>query len=127
MSELQEINAFLRDCLKKHAKVLKPKTDSKEKFEVYGTIEAMQGKKKVDGFYFSTILSKPKDVRFYFFPLYTHADQLVPTLSDELKKQLKGKTCFHMKNLNPALEKEIKALVKKSVSLYQQDGLLAKK
>ncbi|MDG1334162.1 MAG: hypothetical protein P8P74_17650 [Crocinitomicaceae bacterium] len=123
--DLNEIRETLTSILKEHSSILKVTADTKDKFEVSGTVEAMQGKKKVDGIYFSTIMPKPKDVRFYFFPTYTHKDQL-GELPENLKKALKGKSCFHVKYMDDDLESNFKDLVKKSVELYQADGLLAK-
>ena len=121
---LAEIRQTFIDLLKDHLGQLKITADNETKFEVTGTIEAMQGKKKVDGFYFATVVPKPKDVRFYFFPTYTHRDDLIDTFSDEMKKCLKGKSCFHVKSLSPELEEEFKGLIAKAIKLYQKDGLL---
>ncbi len=123
--DVTEIQGKLIDILKEHLDVLKVTADSKDKFEVSGTIEAMQGKKKVDGIYFSTVVPKPKDVRFYFFPTYSHKEQL-GELPENLKKALKGKSCFHVKYMDDELEDNLKELVRKSVKLYQDDGLLKK-
>jgi len=121
--ELKDIRTKLVNILKEHKGDLKITSDTMEKFEVTGTIEAMQGKKKVDGYYFSTVIPKPKDVRLYFFPVYTHKEQ-IGELSDDLKKCLKGKSCFHVKKLDEQLENNFKALVAKSIELYKNDGLI---
>ena len=123
--DVNEIRGKLISILKEHLGVLKIVSDTDDKFEVSGTIEAMQGKKKVDGIYFSTVVPKPKDVRFYFFPTYSHKEQ-IGELPENLKKALKGKSCFHIKHMDDDLENNLKALVKKSVELYQKDGLLKK-
>ena len=122
---VDEIRERLISILREYPDVLRVAVDTKEKFEVTGTIEAMQGKKRVEGIYFSSVVPKPKDVRFYFFPTYTHKDQL-GELTDNLRKSLKGKSCFHIKWLNDDFENELRALVKKAVTLYQNDGLLKK-
>lgn len=82
----------------------------------------MQGKQKVDGHYFASLIPKSNDVRLYFFPIYTHADAF--TLSEELKKCLKGKSCFHIKTLSLELETEITEVVRTGVRLYKNDGLI---
>ncbi|MFK7785470.1 MAG: hypothetical protein AB8B56_10155 [Crocinitomicaceae bacterium] len=123
--DLTEIRETLTSILKEHSSVLKVVADTEVKYEVAGTVEAMQGKKKVDGIYFSSVVPKPKDVRFYFFPSYTHKDQ-IGELPENLKKALKGKSCFHVKYMDDDLEQSFRDLVKKSVGLYQADGLLAK-
>ena len=71
---LNEIQEFLKDSLTAQKPALKITKNSEESFEVTGTIEAMQGKKKVDGLYFASVVPKPKDIRLYFFPIYTHVD-----------------------------------------------------
>ena len=82
----------------------------------------MQGKQKVDGFYFGSVVPKPKDVRLCYFPIYTHPTEFAP--SDELKRCLKGKSCFHIKIISPEMDKEITEMVAKGVSLYDKDRLL---
>ena len=123
--DINEIQAKLIDILKEQIDVLKISAETENKFEVSGTIEAMQGKKKVDGIYFASVVPKPKDVRFYFFPTYTHKEQ-IGELLENLKKALKGKSCFHVKYMDDEFEDNIKELVETAVKLYQADGLLAK-
>lgn len=123
---LDEIQNFLIDSLKEHQPTLKITVDKPTQFKMTGTIPAMQGKKKVDGFYFGSIVPKPKDVRFYFFPMYTHRGELFEAQSEELKKCLKGKSCYHIKKLSPEMKTEITEMIQKAITLYQQDGLLAK-
>ena len=123
--DVKEIQERLIAILKEHLGTLKVTADTADKFEVSGTIEAMQGKKKVDGIYFSTVVPKPKDVRFYFFPTYSHKDQL-GELPENLQKALKGKSCFHIKYMDEELETNLKSMVSTSIELYQNDGLLKK-
>ena len=123
--DINEIQSKLIDILKEQIDALKISAETENKFEVSGTIEAMQGKKKVDGIYFASVVPKPKDVRFYFFPTYTHKEQ-IGELPENLKKALKGKSCFHVKYIDDEFEDNIKELVKTAVKLYQADGLLAK-
>ena len=120
-TKIADIRTRLIEILKSHQPLLKVTLDSEEKFEMTGTIEAMQGKKKVDGIYFSSVVPKPKDVRFYFFPTYTHAEEL-KEMPEALKKCLKGKSCFHIKNMDDDLESNIRNLVAKGVELYKRDG-----
>jgi len=121
-TEVGVIQNTLHKLLTIHTPPLQVRVKNETTFEVAGTKPAMQGKKKVDGYYFATVMPKPKDVRLYFFPLYTHVDEF--DLSSDLKKCLKGKTCFYIKKLSPELETEIKAMIAKGVSLYEGDGLI---
>jgi hypothetical protein len=83
----------------------------------------MQGKQKTDGHYFASLIAKPKDIRFYFFPIYTHLNAY-PEVSKELKRFLKGKSCFHIRYINEALEQEVDQLIELGIKLYQKDGLI---
>jgi len=120
--DLQEIEAFIRQLLLAQSPTLRMRKNESDVLEACGTKEAMQGKQKVDGFYFASVMPKPKDIRFYFFPLYTHSNEF--SLSSELQKMLKGKTCFHLKMLNEALQTELSLLVSQAIKIYQEDDLI---
>ena len=121
--ELIEIQEYLKSSLRKQLPTLKITKDSDASFEVSGTIEAMQGKQKVDGYYFATVVPKPKDIRLYFFPIYTHVDAF-KNISPSLRKMLKGKSCFHIKELDEEVKKDVLEMIELGVQLYQKDGLI---
>lgn len=118
-------NAFqhFRTCIGQQSNVLKIKQSKEGGFTAEGTIEAMQGKQKVEGIYFCSFLIKPKDLRFYFFPIYTHKEEF--ELSERMQKFLKGKSCFHLKQLDEEILSEVEALIEKGITVYQKNALLA--
>lgn len=122
-TDLKEIEGSFKDMLTSLAPSIKIRVDNGKNFEAAGTIPAMQGKQKVDGYYFASVMPKPKDVRLYFFPIYTHVDAF-SDVSEELRKCLKGKSCFHVKKLSPELETEFEGMMKKGAELYKKDGLI---
>ncbi len=122
-TDLLEIQNTFKDLLKGLSPAIQIRKDNEKAFEAAGTIPAMQGKQKVDGYYFASVMPKPKDVRFYFFPIYTHADAF-SNISEEMRKCLKGKSCFHVKKLSPELETEFESIMKKGIELYKKDGLI---
>lgn len=121
--DLIRIQSALQEILKTHVPPLQVRKDNESVFEVAGTKEAMQGKQKVDGFYFASVVPKPKDIRFYYFPIYTHS-QSFEEISPELRKCLKGKSCFHIKKLSVELEADITKMVNLGVELYLKDNLI---
>ena len=121
--ELSEIQLRLKNALKEHTPPLQIRKENENVFEVAGTKKRMQGKQMVDGYYFSSVVPKPKDIRLYFFPLYTHPTQF-GEMSVALKKCLKGKTCFHIKKLDDTLEAEIKEMIKNGIDAYLADDLI---
>ncbi|UZR92457.1 hypothetical protein [Chondrinema litorale] len=122
-TDLTEIQNTLKNLMRVHVPPLQIRKDNENVFELAGTIEAMQGKQKVDGYYFASVVPKPKDIRLYFFPIYTHVAQF-DSMSDALKKFLKGKSCFHIKKLSPELKEEIAQMINLGVELYKTDGLI---
>lgn len=123
MKDLKEIYDTLFAILRKHDPILQVRKNSGENAEFAGTKEVMQGKQKVDGHYFASLMTKPKDIRFYFFPIYTHADEY-NDVSDAVRKSLKGKSCFHIKSLDDNSIREIEGMIARGVQLYQRDGLI---
>jgi hypothetical protein len=118
--DLTEIRQKLTEILKGHLPPLRIENDSEENFVVHGNKETMQGKKKVDGIYFASVVPKAKDVRLYYFPAYTHPEDFAR--SEQLQKFLKGKSCFHIKWLDDTLEQEIRDMVASGVKAFQADG-----
>ena len=121
-TDIQEIEETLRDILKAQVPKLRIRKEVADVLEMCGTKEVMQGKQKVDGYYFASAVPKPKDVRLYYFPIYTHPTEF--SLSDDLRKALKGKSCFHIKKLSPELEQEITDMVQKGVDVYDKEELI---
>ena len=114
-TDLSEIRETLQNMLTRHTPPLRVRRQSAENFEVAGTKETMQGKQKVDGYYFASVMPKSKDVRFYYFPIYTHADQFAG-ISEELRKCLKGKSCFHIKALDDEKGNQTRAAKRLGIS-----------
>jgi len=121
-TDVSEIQEILKSILKAQVPTLRVRKDEPTVLEMCGTKEVMQGKQKVDGYYFASIVPKPKDIRFYYFPIYTHVSEF--SLSDDLQKALKGKSCFHIKKLSAKMEKEIDEMVKKGIEIYKKDDLI---
>ncbi len=121
--DLVEIQTTLQNIFKAHIPPLMIRKDYINVFEVSGTKETMQGKQKVDGYYFGSVVPKPRDIRLYYFPIYTHVKKF-DWISDDLRKCLKGKSCFHIKKLSAELEKEITKMIQVGRELYEHDNLI---
>ncbi len=124
IKDIKQIQEILSGILKEHIGPLRIRKENEQVLELCGTIETMQGKQKVDGIYFASVVPKPKDIRLYFFPIYTHKE-VIGSLSNDLAKMLKGKSCFHIKRLDDTLIQEISGMISKGVSTYQAAGWLA--
>jgi hypothetical protein len=120
--DLPKIEAFLRQLLVKQTPLLRLRKNEATVLEACGTKEAMQGKQKVDGHYFASVMPKPKDIRLYFLPIYSEPDAF--TLSPALQKMLKGKSCFHIKQLDDALKEELELMVTLALKIYKDKDLI---
>ncbi|MFT5890327.1 MAG: hypothetical protein ACI9Y7_000417 [Dokdonia sp.] len=123
ITDPKEIDQILRAILKNHIGSLQIRKDEEGVLEVAGTIPTMQGKQKVDGIYFASVMPKPKDVRLYFFPIYTDAE-IFEHIDPMLRKCLKGKSCFHIKKIDDDLKVHITKMIAMGIKVYQEKKLL---
>ncbi len=121
--DLVEIRQQLKDMLNKHVPPLCVSKDDEMIYEVCGTREVIQRRKKVSGIYFGSVVSKQKDIRLYYFPIYTHARKF-DWISAELRKCQKGKSCFHIRLLPESLGADIKKMIDAGIELYRNENLI---
>jgi len=81
---------------------------------------SVEGRKKKEIF-FTSIIIQSKYVGFYYMPIYTNT-RLEKVFKLELLKLLKGKSCFHIKNLDDQLEHQINEALQIGYELYQSRG-----
>jgi hypothetical protein len=71
--------------------------------------------------YFAGVIGQKGYVGFYFMPVYTHADQRA-LFGPDLLSLLTGKSCFHVRRLDEALEGEITDALARGFELYRERG-----
>lgn len=111
------LKSLLAACLPR----LKARQDTEKRFDIYGRKKVTVGKKEVDGMYFASAIIQKNFVGFYFFPNYTHPMEFADMPGD-LRKCLKGKSCFHIMRSDAKTIKEIRALLKKGMNIYKKEG-----
>ena len=77
--------------------------------------------RKLDSIYFASTLVQKGFVGFYFFPIYA-CKEAIPFVEPELKKCLKGKTCFHIKKNDEVIMQQIEKALQKGFQLYKKLG-----
>jgi hypothetical protein len=80
----------------------------------------IEGRKRKE-VYFAGLIAQKGYVGFYFMPVYTHADQK-QLFAPELLALLKGKSCFHVRRLDEALERHVEAALARGFELYRERG-----
>ena len=102
---------------------LKVLTDLDSRYETYfdrsyETRSQRSGNRiKKDKLWFTALIIQKEYLGFYFMPIYSHLE-LLKDLSADLKKLLKGKSCFHIRDLDENKIQEIKKHLEKGFKIY---------
>ena len=91
----------------------------KPAYHLYGNKEASLFGKKPQPTYIAGVIQQKNYVSFYFSPIYSHPD-LFTNISPDLKKFLKGKSCFNINKINSQLLKEIEDILKLGITKYKE-------
>lgn len=121
MSDLQAIFATLKAELQTYQPPLTARLDDDSRYDLWSEREVViAGRKRKEVFFASVIIQKSY-VGFYYMPVYTDAE-LKTVFAPELLRLLKGKSCFHIKKLDPGLLEQIRSALRIGFDLYRQKG-----
>ena len=121
MDNRSKIFTDLKKILQNYTVQLVESGNMETSYHLYGTIPARVGKTDYDGIYFASAVIRTKYVALHFFPIYTHTSEF-DKIDLDLRKCLKGKSCFHIKKDNENLYEEIKNLLDLGLKVYQKEG-----
>lgn len=114
------IFAELKLLLAAHAKRLTVKVDSPTEYSLVTKAPSPFPQHKGSRMNFGSVLIGKAYVSFHLMPIYMD-EELSNRVSPALKKRMQGKSCFNFKaNPDPALLKELKALVQASVDEWRE-------
>lgn len=127
MTSLQNIFSELKRVLEKNSESFLIKdhyigSQAKEQklaCHLYGNKEVSLFRKKPQPTYIAGINQQKNYVSFYFSPIYSHPE-LFSNISLELKKFLKGKSCFNINKTTPYILKEIEDILKIGIKKYKE-------
>jgi hypothetical protein len=119
--ELVAIFKKLKSILKQYENPLIPKYDLDSKYDLWSKKNVVIAGRKRKEVYFAGLIIQSNYVGLYYMPVYTDTN-LKEVFKPELLKLLKGKSCFHIKKLDPKLEKQIKEALRKGYKLYRKRG-----
>jgi hypothetical protein len=115
----KEIYKEIVKILKLYKKGMRERTDGESKYELSGEKKIHVLNKDIDGMYFASVVIQKNFVGFYFFPQYCNP-KLISLMPENLKKCLKGKTCFHIKKKDAEIMKSIKSFAKIGYDSYKK-------
>jgi hypothetical protein len=120
-ADLKPIFESARELLKPYAKYFSIGADNETSYSLSSTKQIETLSKVYDGMFFASAKINKGAVGFYFMPIYTHESEFAD-LTPELRKLLKGKSCFHIKKEDPVIEQQLTDLLKKGFEVYKKAG-----
>jgi hypothetical protein len=117
---LQEIQDRLRAILSKYSPPLIAKVDTPRCYELYSVKDLVIAGRKRSEVYFAGAIIQKSFVGFYFMPIYSNPD-FVEKLAPELKKCIKGKACFNIKEPDQRLFKQIEKMTRDGFKMYKRN------
>ena len=120
--ELVPIFNTIKSLIKKYEKNnFQARNESTGSYGLYCIAPIEIAGRKFNEICFASLLIQKGYVGFYFFPIYIDP-AFAKLLNAELMKCLKGKTCFHIKNNDEKLMKEIEVALQSGFQFYKKQG-----
>lgn len=113
----------IRSVMVKYIPPLAVLRDTENIFELTATKTVEFMGKKRNGIYFGAVMVKKGFVGFYLMTIYAQPG-LVQKLGPDLKKLLKGKSCFHVNKLTQELLQQIKDSIETGIECYRKLGFI---
>jgi len=111
----------VKALVEKYSENMDVRSDTDKNYGLYGKKTVTAYNKEVEGMYFASAVVNKNFIGFYFFPIYTHPQEF-NKIPAELRKCLKGKSCFHIKGEDERLMKQIDSILNKGFKLYKKEG-----
>jgi hypothetical protein len=117
--QLLDIFKRLKVLLERYENPLKPKFDLEGKYDLWSFKDIEIDGRRRKEVYFAGLIIQSRYVGFYYMPVYTDTS-LQSVFGPDLLKLLKGKSCFHIRELSPELLLQIEEALNKGYELYQK-------
>lgn len=121
MTNLDDIFRSIRKIMSFYQPPFQSKTDNERYFDLWSFRDLeISGRKRKEVFFAGIIIQKSY-VGFYFMPVYAEPE-VKEMFQPELISLLKGKSCFHIKKLEPILLSQIEDVLATGFELYKKRG-----
>jgi hypothetical protein len=117
----QEIFDKIKGIMSSHSKRLVSRGETDKSYNLYGTKTVTVAGREYEGMYLASVILKKNFVGFYYFPIYGNP-QMIEDIPPNLRKCLKGKTCFHITKYDKELFKSIDSTLKHGKEAYKKLG-----
>ena len=127
MENLDVLFSKIKVILEKHSKGLEAKTETigsqakvkKPAYHLYGSKEVSLFGRKPEKTYFGGVIQQKNYVSFYLMLIYSHPE-LHENIDLNLKKDLKGKSCFNIRKKTLKTLKLIENILEKGIKKYEE-------
>jgi len=118
---LSEIFHSIKKLMKKYEPPFESMSDYDSGYELISKKEVEIAGRKRKEIYFAGLIIRSKYVGFYYMPVYAKPE-VKKVFKPGLLKLLKGKSCFHIKNLDAELIRQIDVALKLGFGIYKKNG-----
>lgn len=120
-AQLSEIFVAIKALIKKYEGPLVTKIDLDSKYDLWSIKDIVIDGRQRKEVSFAGLIIQSGYVGFYFMPVYAEAE-LKEIFGSKLLKLLKGKSCFHIRQLDSELLEQIAFALESGYALYQARG-----
>jgi len=119
--KLTEIFTSLKTFLRPYESSFEVAIDTDNRYELWTSKEMVLSGNKGKKIYFAGGIIQKGYVGFYYMPVYVE-NTIKDFLKPEFVSLLKGKSCFHIKEMNNSIKQQIEAALKIGYGLYKDKG-----
>jgi hypothetical protein len=122
--DLDEIFDRIETSLRRYSPPLAARTGTvrdKRDLHLWSEKEVEVAGRRRDEVFFAGLIVQKGYVGFYFMPVYSDSDKR-ELFHPDLLRLLKGKSCFHVKELDDELEERIDDALEQGFGLYRERG-----
>jgi hypothetical protein len=111
----------VKELLEPYAGRLVSRRDEPGYYDLWSEKEVEVDGRRRDEVFFAGLIVQKSYVGFYFMPVYADGE-LAAVFGDESLRLRKGKSCFHLKRLTPAMTEQLRAALAAGYRLYEERG-----
>jgi hypothetical protein len=107
--------------LAKYSPPFEVRRDAKNGYHLWSTKPVEIDGRKHKELFFAGVISQKNYVGFYYMPVYADPERKA-LFKPELLARLKGKSCFHLRKLEPEVKEQISEALEDGFRMYKDRG-----
>jgi hypothetical protein len=116
-----EVFDEVASLLKKYSPPFEVRRDAKDGYHLWSNKPVVIEGREHKELFFAGVIVQKNYVGFYYMPVYTDPERKA-MFKPELLARLKGKSCFHLRSLDPETRTQIKDALDSGFALYKDRG-----